>query len=52
MPFDDVNGNAGTLDPAHIAALVPNAKPGVTMGFTVTVKLAVVAHTPATGVKV
>jgi hypothetical protein len=52
IPFDDVNGNAGTLDPAHIEALVPKEKPGVTIGFTVTVKLAVVAHTPATGVKV
>ena len=50
MPFVDVNGNTGAVDPSHIAATA--AKVGVTLGVTVTVNVVVVAHWPASGVNV
>jgi hypothetical protein len=52
IPLLEVVTNAGTVPPAQIDKLVPKLNVGVTMGFTVTVKLAVVAHCPAVGVKV
>jgi phosphate starvation-inducible membrane PsiE len=51
-PLLDVVGNAGTVDPIQMEALVPKLKVGVSIGFTVTVNVCVVAHTPAVGVKV
>ena len=52
MPLSDVVGNAGTVPPLQIVKLVPNANAGVTLGFTVTESVAVVAHCPAVGVNV
>ena len=52
IPFVDVVGRAGTLAPAQIVRLVPKLNTGVTFGFTVTVKDALVAHCPAVGVNV
>lgn len=52
MPLDDVPGNAGTVPPAQIVSDVPKLNVGVILGLTVTVKLAVVAHCPASGVNV
>ena len=50
--FVDVLGSVGTVPPAQIVNDVPKLKDGVMFGFTVTVKLIVVAHNPAMGVKV
>ena len=50
MPLVDVVGNADKLAPAQIGATA--AKVGVTAVFTVIVKVVVVAHCPASGVKV
>lgn len=44
IPFDDVNGNDGTVAPLHMVNEVPKLKAGVTIGFTVTVNVAVVPH--------
>ncbi len=52
MPLVDVVGNAGTVSPAQMVMLVPKLKVGVTLGLTVTVKVAGIAHTPAVGVNV
>ena len=52
IPFVDVVGNAGTVPPAQIVRLVPKLKPGIIFGLTVTVNVAVVAHSPAVGVNV
>jgi hypothetical protein len=52
MPFVEVEGKTGAEDPAHIAIVVPKLKSGVIIGFTVTDKLVVVAHCPASGVNV
>ena len=46
----DVVGRAESVPPEQIAATGANV--GVTIGFTVIVKVAVVAHCPAVGVKV
>jgi hypothetical protein len=51
-PLLDVVGNAGTVDPIQMEALVPKLNVGVSIGFTVTVNVCVVAHTPAVGVNV
>ena len=51
-PLLDVVGNAGTVDPIQMEALVPKLNVGVSIGLTVTVNVCVVAHTPAVGVKV
>ncbi len=52
MPFIDVVGNAGTVLPEQIVSSVPKLNVGVIFGFTVTSKVAVVAHSPAAGVNV
>ena len=49
-PFSEVVGNAFSVPPEQIGATVENA--GVMFGLTVTVKVVVVAHCPAVGVKV
>ena len=50
MPLVDVVGNVGATAPEQIGATA--AKVGATLGFTVTVNVVVVAHCPASGVKV
>ena len=50
MPFVDVVGNVGATEPEQNGATA--AKVGVTLGFIVTVNVVVVAHWPASGVKV
>ena len=52
IPFVDVVGNVGTLPPAQIVSVVPKLNAGVTLGFTVTVKVTGKAQTPAVGVNV
>jgi hypothetical protein len=52
IPFVDVLGNVGTVLPAQTVSDVPKLNAGVTIGFTVTVNVAVVAHRPAVGVNV
>jgi hypothetical protein len=46
----EVVGNDASVAPEHIGATVLNV--GVTFGLTVIVKVVVVAHCPAVGVKV
>ena len=46
----DVEGKTGLGIPEHIGAMA--VKVGVIFGLTVTVKVVVVAHCPASGVKV
>ena len=50
MPFVDVNGNTGVVEPSHIAAT--GLKVGVMPGVTVTSNVVGVAHWPASGVNV
>ena len=50
MPLFDVVGNADNVAPEHIGATAVNV--GVIFGLTVIVKVVVVAHCPAVGVKV
>ena len=50
MLLVDVVGNGASVAPEQIAATAANV--GVTLGFTVTVNVAVVAHSDAAGVKV
>lgn len=50
MPLLEVVGNGAKVPPAHIGATWVNV--GVTLGVTVMVSVAVVAHWPAEGVKV
>ena len=52
IPFVDVVGNEGTVAPAQIESEVPKLNAGVTIGFTVTLNVVVVAHCPASGVNV
>lgn len=52
IPFAEVVGKTGTLPPLQILKVVPKLNVGVMVGFTVTVKLVVVAHWPAEGVKI
>jgi hypothetical protein len=52
MPLFDVEGSDGTLAPAQILRVVPKLKPGVMFGFTVTLNVAGLAHTPELGVNV
>ena len=52
MPLVDVAGKAGAVAPLQMASVVPKSNTGVTFGFTVTVKLAGSAQSPAVGVKV
>jgi hypothetical protein len=44
IPFVDVAGRLGTVPPEQIDDEVPKLKVGVTLGATVTEKVAVVAH--------
>ena len=50
IPLVEMVGKAESGSPAQIAATVLNV--GVTIGFTVMVKVAVEAHCPPLGVKV
>ena len=50
IPLLDVVGNGDKVAPEQIGATAVNV--GVTFGLTVIVKVAVVAHCPAVGVKV
>ena len=50
IPLVDVVGSAAKAAPEHIGATA--AKVGVIFGLTVIVKVVVVAHSPAVGVKV
>ena len=50
IPLVDVVGNAAIVAPEQIGATCENV--GVTIGFTVILKVVVVAHCPALGVKV
>jgi hypothetical protein len=52
VPFIAFVDNAGAAAPAHMLNEVPKLKVGVTIGLTVTVKLAGNAHWPAVGVNV
>jgi hypothetical protein len=51
IPLSDVVGKAGTVPPLQTERVVPKLKFGVMFGFTVTVNVVVVAHSPAFGVK-
>ena len=50
IPLVEVIGNGAKVAPEHIGATAVNV--GVTFGLTVIVKVVVVAHCPAVGVKV
>ena len=50
MPLSDVVGRAVNLAPEHMGATAGNM--GVTLGWTVIVSVAVLAHKPAVGVNV
>lgn len=52
IPLLEVEGSIGTLPPAQILSVGPKLNVGVTIGFTVTLKLVAVAHCPAEGVNV
>ena len=52
MPFNDVAGKDGADAPAQIPREVPKANAGVIIGLTVTAKLVLNAHCPASGVKI
>jgi hypothetical protein len=52
IALSDVDGNVGTVPPAHIVNEVPKLNVGVMLGVTVTVNIAVVAHCPVVGVNV
>jgi hypothetical protein len=52
MPLFDVAGSDGTGLPAQAVREVPKLNTGVRFGFTVTENVAVVAQSPAVGVKV
>ena len=51
-PLVEAVGRAGTEAPAQMEIDVPKENVGTVFGLTVTVKLVVVAHVPAEGVKV
>jgi hypothetical protein len=50
IPLVEVVGKRGAVAPLHIAAMVVNV--GVTIGFTVTVKVVVATHVPLLAVNV
>lgn len=52
IPLEEDPGSAGALAPEQSVSVVPKLNVGVTIGFTVTVNVAVVAHCPAVGVNV
>jgi len=51
IPLFDVRGRAGMLARAQIVSVGPKLNVGITTGLTVTLKVVVVAHWPASGVK-
>jgi hypothetical protein len=52
MPFVDVRGISGAGLFMQIVSAVPKLKSGITVGVTVTAKVAPIAHWPAVGVNV
>jgi hypothetical protein len=46
------DGNEGTIPPEQMLKVVPKVKVGVVCGVIVTVNVVVIAHCPASGVKV
>jgi hypothetical protein len=52
MLLSEVAGNAGTDPPLQIVSELPKLNVGIMVGFTVTVKVVVVAHCPLAGVNV
>ena len=50
IPLVDVVGRTGATLPAHIGAIVLNV--GIMLELMLTVKVAIVPHCPASGVKV
>jgi hypothetical protein len=52
IPSIEVEASTGTVPPEHTVNDVPYENVGVMFGFTVTVKVAVVAHWPAVAVNV
>ena len=50
IPLVEVVGKIGTVPPVQMLNVVPKLKVGVMFGFTVTVKVNVVAQVPAVGV--
>ena len=44
IPFCDIVGNDGAASPEQIERLVPSAKVGVILGFTVTLNVVPFAH--------
>ena len=48
----EVVGNVGTIPPEQILKVVPKLNVGVVCGFIVTVNVVMLAHCPASGVKV
>ena len=51
-PLSDVAGSEGTVPPEQIVSALPKLNVGIVLGVTVTVRLVVVAQTPAVGVNV
>jgi hypothetical protein len=51
-PLEDVAGSDGTVPPSQIVSEEPKLNVGATLEFTVTDRVAVVAHCPASGVNV
>ena len=49
MPLGEVAASVGATDPSQNGAIA--AKLGITVGLTVTLRVCVVAHCPAAGVK-
>ena len=52
IPLSELEGKVGTELPAQIDSVGPKLNTGVTLAFTVTVKVADTAHCPASGVNV
>lgn len=52
IPLSELAGSGGAVLAWQMVILVPKLKVGVNIGLTVTLKLVVVAHCPAVGVKV
>ena len=48
IPFFEVVGNTGTVDPEQITCAVPKSNVGVNIGFTVTLNFTVLIHLPGT----
>jgi hypothetical protein len=52
IPFVEVVGNAGAVEPEQILKAAPKLKVDVSIGFTVTLIVTGIAHNPAVGVNV